>query len=83
MPGSFKNMRRFKKLLPNKYFLDENFYTLKTEIFRGFEEDQKKFNGDVYKMFGQTEPKEIIKEIIFLVLSSIRPKYNLKEKKFY
>lgn len=76
-------MKRIKKLLPNKFYLDKNFYTLKVEVFKEFEKDQKKFSNDVYKMFGQAKPKEIIKEIIFLVLSSIRPKYNLKEKKFY
>lgn len=76
-------MKRIKKLLPNEYFLDKNFYTLKTKIFEEFQKDQKKLDNDVYKMFGQTEPKEVIKEIIFLVLSSIRPKYNLKTREFY
>lgn len=76
-------MKRIKKLLPNKYYLDKNFYPLGNEIMKEFEKDQKKFNNDVYKLFGQVEPKIIVKEIISMVLSSIKPKYNLKEKKFY
>jgi len=76
-------MKRIKKLLPNKYYLDKNFYRLRDEILEAFKEDQKKFNNDIYSMFGKSEPEIIVNEIITMTLYSIKPKYNLKKKKFY
>jgi len=76
-------MKRIKTLLPDKYYLDKNFFKLKEEIFNEFERDQKIWNNDIYNWFGNKEPKFIVKEIIEMVLMSIRPKYSIKNKKFY
>ena len=76
-------MKRIKKLLPDKYYLDKNFFTLKGKIFEEFEKDQKEWGNDVYNWFGNYDPKFIVKEIIEIVLMSIKPKYSIKNKKFY
>ena len=73
-------MRRIKKLLPNKYYLDKHFYSLRDKLTEEFKRDQKEFGNDVLKMFSQSSPEKIIEEIITMVLGSIRPKYKEVKK---
>ena len=70
-------MKRVKKLLPDKYYLDKYFFPLKDKLINEVTKNENKYtNLDGYQ-------KNLIAGIVGDTLYAIKPKYNTKTKKFY
>jgi len=74
-----KAMRRLKKLLPNKYFLDKHFNPLVDDISGLVYENERQFDDGLHNKLTYEE----IKDIVHDTLACIKPKYSLKTKKHY